>query len=109
MYLISIFLPAAISSVLTTPISLYQEFPLEEVRRAVFACSLFLLGLGLGAIVFPFTGLARPTVESDSFRSGLIGLVGIVTVVSAYVFVAGPPAPFFEAFSLTDPDAIMLA
>jgi hypothetical protein len=85
-----------------------QQFPQEIFSRTLLACSLFLVGLAIGALLFPFPVLPDAASDPD-YRQALLGLVALTVGISIYVAVAGPRAPFFQSFSLTDPDAIMYA
>lgn len=109
LYVLTIFLPAAISASLPNPIYVHQVFPPEQVRTTLIACALFLGGLGLGALLFRFDPPLEDGVATDSFRAGLTALIGITVLIAAYVFGVGPPSPFLASFRLTDANAIAMA
>lgn len=85
-----------------------QLIPTSAVSAAIMACLLFLSGLWVGSLLFPFsTGDCLP-VQSDSMESGFTLLIVLQSIFAAYVLFTGPSPPLFAVFSGIDNVALAL-
>jgi len=102
LYALSIVLPAAIGGH-------HVYFEPEMVRRTLVACLIFLAGLAMGAVMFPLASRGTSFFTSPALPDALLAINGLTVAIALYVLVFGPSAPFFASFTLTDPDAILMA
>lgn len=76
--------------------------PAEYLRLAMIGCVLFILGVQIGALLFPFRAPETLQVDAPALQRGLAWTVGLQAIGALYVFAAGPTSPLIAGLTVED-------